>query len=91
MNVSQQCVFLSGSYNQDDRLISMFVSTRVYQLRGITTLLYIPINAFLHFKVRSHISAGVAFNANERFSKGYWAILPSVSYAGILKLLDAKH
>lgn len=49
-SISQHCVFLSGSYNQDDRLISMFVSTRVYQLRDITTLLYIPINAFLHLK-----------------------------------------
>lgn len=49
-SLSQHCVFLSGSYNQDDRLISMFVSTRVYQLRDITTLLYIPINAFLHLK-----------------------------------------
>lgn len=49
-NVSQHCIFLSGSYNQDDRLISMFVSTRVYQLRDITTLLYNPINAFLHLK-----------------------------------------
>lgn len=47
-NVSQHCVFLPGSYNQDDRLISMFVSTRVYQLRDVTTLLYIPINAVLH-------------------------------------------
>lgn len=27
-------VFLLGSYNQDDRLINMFVSTGVCQLRG---------------------------------------------------------
>jgi len=49
-NVSQHCVFLSDFYNQDECLISMFVSTRVYQLRDITTLLYVPINAFLHLK-----------------------------------------
>lgn len=50
MSISQHCVFLQGPYNQDDRLISMFVSTRVYQLRDITTLLYFPINTFLHLK-----------------------------------------
>lgn len=90
-NVSQHCIFLSGSYNQDDRLISMFVSTRVYQLRDITTLLYNSINAFLHLKWDHIFQQVYLLMLTEGFSKGYWATLPSVPYVGILKLWENRH